>query len=65
MAKLKIIVIGPKGCGKSQVSNFLLGQNETLVTDRYDPTAGVRILESELNNGNLRIELWDTSGDQK
>ncbi len=63
--RLKLIMIGPKGAGKTQISNFLTGQTEGLVTERYEPTAGVRILENELNNGNLQIELWDASGDHK
>lgn len=63
--RLKLILIGPKGAGKTQIGNFLTGQTEGLITDRYEPTAGVRILESELNNGNLHIELWDSSGDHK
>jgi Rab-like protein 5 len=65
ITKLKLIVIGPKGSGKSQIANYLLGQTETLITDKYEPTIGVRILEAELNNGNLHIELWDASGDQR
>ena len=44
---LKICVVGPKGAGKSAISNFLAGQSSTVVEGRYDPTVGVRILEYE------------------
>ena len=63
--KLKIIVIGPKGSGKTQISNYLAGHNENFTADRYEPTAGVRILEGETLNGQLSVEMWDCSGDQK
>jgi GTPase SAR1 family protein len=63
--KLKVIVIGPKASGKTQISNFLMNNTENLITDRYEPTVGVRVLENEMNNGNINIELWDASGDQK
>lgn len=66
--KLKIAIVGPKASGKSQISNFLAGQAESPASDRYDPTVGVRILETEKseNNGqHLQIELWDASGDHR
>eukprot|EP01031_Cornospumella_fuschlensis_P035054 gene35054-42454_t len=64
--KLKIIMVGPKGCGKTQISNFLSNQTETMVVGRIEPTAGVRILETEVRgkgNNTLTVELWDSSGD--
>lgn len=66
--KLKIIVVGPKACGKTQISNFLMGQTETLVTGQIEPTVGCRILEGEVKgkgNQTIMVELWDTSGDPK
>jgi GTPase SAR1 family protein len=66
MQRLKICVVGPKGCGKTSISNFLAGQTQSLSTDgKYDPTAGVRILEFEtrVGQGPVNIELWDASGD--
>jgi Rab-like protein 5 len=66
--KLKIAVVGPKASGKSQISNFLAGQAESPVSERYEPTVGVRIVETELsgnNNQHLQVELWDASGDHR
>lgn len=67
--KLKFIVAGPKGSGKTLISNCIVGQSEKLTTDSYQPTAGVRILEHELKlsgiQGDVNIELWDASGDHK
>jgi len=47
MSALKVVVAGPKGTGKTVVSNFLAGQSETLDVEKYDETAGARILEME------------------
>jgi GTPase SAR1 family protein len=67
MSHLKICVVGPKGCGKSVISNFLAGQAGGLVEGPYSPTAGVRILEYEANiprtSQPVNVELWDASGD--
>mmetsp|Transcript_17395 Transcript_17395/g.18136 ORF Transcript_17395/g.18136 Transcript_17395/m.18136 type:complete len:172 (+) Transcript_17395:21-536(+) len=66
MSRLKICVVGPKGVGKTIISNYLTGQSSLLVIDnKYEPTSGVRILEYEANTlqGNINIELWDASGD--
>ena len=67
--KLKFIVAGPKGSGKTLISNVIAGQSEKLTTDSYNPTAGVRILEHEMRlggiNEEINIEIWDASGDQK
>lgn len=70
MLRLKICIVGPKNVGKSCISNYLSGQTPSLIIDnKYEPTAGVRILEYEINSnqgqgqGNINIELWDASGD--
>lgn len=66
--KLKIILIGPKQSGKSSIANFLFGQSQTLVCEKYDPTVGVRILEGDFkgaNNQPVNVELWDSSGDSR
>lgn len=67
--KLKFIVAGPKGSGKTLISNCIVGQSDKLTTEAYNPTAGVRILEHEMRlggiNEDINIELWDASGDQK
>jgi intraflagellar transport protein 22 len=66
--RLKIVVAGPQGVGKSLISNFLAGQTDKLVGDS-SPTAGVRILEFETKvrgvPETLEIELWDSSGDHR
>ena len=69
--RIKVLVIGPKGSGKSTISNFLAGRKHVL-TENYRPTNGVRILEFEKDapknpnipgDGKITIELWDVSGD--
>jgi GTPase SAR1 family protein len=63
--KLKIVIVGPKGAGKSSIGNYITGQSQVLCPENanYDPTAGVRILEFEARQNS--IELWDASGDHK
>jgi GTPase SAR1 family protein len=66
--KLKLIVIGPKACGKTQIANFLSGQTETLFSGHIEPTAGVRVLETEVRGSGsnaINVELWDASGDPR
>jgi len=61
---LKIVVAGPKGSGKTLISNFLASgcsPDLPLSSENYSPTSGVRILEFESREGNL--EIWDASGD--
>jgi GTPase SAR1 family protein len=66
--RLKIVVAGPKGTGKTSISNLLSGHSEpqgltsTNEPEPYNPTAGVRILECEFHDES--VELWDMSGDQ-
>jgi intraflagellar transport protein 22 len=86
---LKVAVIGPKNSGKSLISTFLAGYNirpmpppppetglKMPVEDKYEPTAGVRILEFMCEVSSLlkigitqdltcKVELWDCSGDQQ
>lgn len=61
--KIKILVIGPEGSGKTAVTNFLCDKSNVLDTP-YRPTAGVRIVETEKDVRNKRttIEFWDVSG---
>lgn len=66
--KLKIIVVGPKGSGKSTLSNFLLGQSDGIANYPYQPTVGCRILENDFpgqGNQMVSVELWDASGDNR
>ncbi|XP_028396898.1 intraflagellar transport protein 22 homolog isoform X2 [Dendronephthya gigantea] len=71
MFKAKILVIGPKECGKTVISNYLADATEISGGD-YHPTQGVRILEFESSGISVggkevscEVELWDCSGDQK
>lgn len=66
--RLKIIVVGPKGSGKSTLSNFLLGQSESISNVPYQPTVGCRILENDFpgqGNQTVAVEMWDASGDNR
>jgi GTPase SAR1 family protein len=67
--KLKFIVAGPKGSGKTMISNCIAGQSDKVTTENYQPTAGVRILEHELRlsgiGEEINVEIWDASGDHK
>lgn len=63
LSKLKILVIGPEGSGKTTVTNFLCEKSNVLDIP-YRPTAGVRIIETEkeVKNKRTTIEFWDVSG---
>jgi Rab-like protein 5 len=67
MPGIKLVVAGPKGCGKSAISSYLAGQGEILKIDQYNATAGVRILEFDTSvkgvADQVSVELWDASGD--
>lgn len=47
-------MVGPKGCGKTQISNFLSNQTDTLVIGRIEPTAG----RGGWINNFLLTKLW-------
>ena len=63
----KIVVAGPKGCGKSVVSSYLSGHTDGFKLDNYNATAGVRVLEFDTavkgHGDQVPVELWDASGD--
>jgi len=65
MPATKLVIAGPKGAGKSAIASFLSGQQDQIRTDKYDATAGVRILEFEatVRGEAVAVELWDASGD--
>jgi Rab-like protein 5 len=67
MPGFKIVVAGPQGSGKSAISSFLAGQTEGLRVDSYSATAGVRVLEFDMQvksvSEPVSVELWDASGD--
>ncbi|KAG5193104.1 FAP9, ras superfamily GTPase-like flagellar protein [Tribonema minus] len=64
----KIVVCGPSRGGKTSLANFLAGLSESVghPSLKYEPTAGVRILECErqpgIAGGKVMVELWDVSG---
>ena len=41
MPALKICVVGPKGCCKTTIANFLANLSEKLAPEKYEPTAGM------------------------
>ena len=68
----KIVLVGPKGSGKSALTSYLSEcfdsdeerrKKAKLVLDNYSPTAGTRIVEMTVKG--IDVELWDTSGDHK
>jgi len=69
--RCKVLVIGPKRCGKSRVANFLARHEENPNFEVYKPTKGCRILEFEEDvsaggrSRNLSVEMWDCSGDKQ
>ena len=69
--KAKVLVMGPKRCGKTRIANFLAKHDETPNFAVYEPTKGTRILEFEegvmagKKNVTLAVELWDCSGDRQ
>ncbi|KAH0560571.1 intraflagellar transport protein 22 homolog [Cotesia glomerata] len=70
MKPLKIVIIGPVATGKTTIANFLA--DATGMGYDYRPTQGVRILEFEASDIEVKnkkikidIELWDCSGDHK
>lgn len=72
-SKMKILVLGPSGVGKTVLSNIISDHSET-PSSVYHPTAGVRILEFEKDpprsnrragESAVNIELWDCSGDPR
>ena len=69
--KGKVLVMGPKRCGKTRIANFLAKHDETPNFAVYTPTKGARILEFEegvtaaKKNVTCAVELWDCSGDRQ
>ncbi|KAK2964321.1 putative Intraflagellar transport protein 22 [Blattamonas nauphoetae] len=69
---VKILVLGPKNVGKTNISNLIAGTIEK-PSERYEPTVGLRILEvfttpaTKIKNvgDKLLVELWDVSGDRR
>ncbi|CAI4227159.1 unnamed protein product [Auanema sp. JU1783] len=66
----KILVLGPCKAGKSAISTYLAEAIDSESLGEYRPTKGVRIVEFESNELDIRgqraevdVELWDCSGD--
>ncbi len=75
--QFKIAMIGPKGVGKSTISNGICNFTPNIIPSEYRPTRGVRILETdqEFNDEQLKIfkernikkaniQIWDIGGDK-
>ncbi|XP_044730507.1 intraflagellar transport protein 22 homolog [Chrysoperla carnea] len=73
--KLKILLIGPCGTGKTSIANTLSDNGPKWKADgsfKLGPTKALRIVEFDypdlnVNNEHItaEIELWDTSGDDQ
>jgi Ras-related protein Rab-1A len=59
--KMKIVVVGPMGVGKSALINKFC---DGVFLDTYDSTVGVdfRIRNISHEHNQLRLQLWDTAG---
>jgi len=70
-ARCKVLVIGPKRCGKTRIADFLSNHTEAPNFEVYKPTKGTRILEFEqvVQSGkksfSAQVQLWDCSGDRQ
>ena len=69
--RAKVLVMGPKRCGKTRIANFLAQQDAQPNFQNYNATKGARILELEevvqagKRSATCAVELWDCSGDEK
>ena len=62
MSSLKVVVAGPKGTGKTVISDFLANQTQDLGGAFVEPTASVRILEFELQlRGSRNVNIGSSS----
>jgi len=71
-SRCKVLVIGPKRCGKTRIADFLAGHADAAPSfEIYKPTKGTRILEFEqvVQSGkksySAQVQLWDCSGDRQ
>jgi len=71
ISRCKVLVIGPKRCGKTRIADFLSNHTEAPNFEVYKPTKGTRILEfeQEVQSGkksfSAQVQLWDCSGDRQ
>jgi len=69
--RVKVVIAGPSGAGKTVIANVLADQSDSLTATT--PTVGLRILEVERDppktgrrgEGKVQVELWDSSGDHR
>lgn len=71
MFRAKVLILGPPGCGKTVLANFLSDATESISAE-YRPTKGVRIVEFESEKMMIRgrkinaeVELWDCGSDKR
>ena len=66
MKKLKIVLIGDGGTGKT---NFVESLKGTEFNSEYTATMGFEIsqlkIPSSSGDGNFELEIWDTAGQEK
>lgn len=60
----KVLVIGDSGCGKSAL---IIRYCENEFSETYFNTIGVdfKMKTKEINNKNIKINIWDTAGQEK
>lgn len=61
---LKVLLVGPKGVGKSQLANrFVNGEFDS----KHSPTIGVEVLRKEVScdERNVAVQVWDCAGDER
>ncbi|KAI8901128.1 hypothetical protein BC833DRAFT_614196 [Globomyces pollinis-pini] len=75
--KLIVFVVGPIKSGKTMIANHLADLTESLETNEYHPTQGVRVLEfdrkivgdakknQKWREVTIEVELWDCSGHEQ
>jgi small GTP-binding protein len=64
MASFKIVFLGNKGSGKTQLAKQLAFNNTKLFDPNSKPTVGVDFIMRTLTSEN-KLNLWDVSGDER
>ena len=63
MTKVKVVLIGAEGTGKTQLARRLRG------TDEFHPehtsTIGANFYSNELGDESMKLEIWDTAGAER
>lgn len=59
---VKILLVGPTGCGKSSLINKLLGQDLATIDDTAGPCQQAYVKEYQLKFNNVTVHIYDTRG---